>query len=130
MPNTEAEKLFTIIAEMAGGLIFGLLAGTLNTMIVESSSNALKIKEQMEDLRLFLRKKQVQKERREEVCLAVDQMMKKQGPSRRNSASLSVRRALLTPQAKPGSLYRRGSERLRAACSPRWEARGPSKNPP
>ena len=79
MPNTEAEKLFTIIAEMAGGLIFGLLAGTLNTMIVESSSNALKIKEQMEDLRLFLRKKQVQKERREEVCLAVDQMMKKQG---------------------------------------------------
>ena len=103
MPNTEAEKLFTIIAEMAGGLIFGLLAGTLNTMIVESSSNALKIKEQMEDLRLFLRKKQVQKERREEVCLAVDQMMKKQGTSRRNSASLSVRRALLTPQVNPGS---------------------------
>ena len=46
------------------------------------------------------------------------------GPSRARSASRSVRRALLTPQANPGSRYRCGKSTLRAASLPRQEQRG------
>ena len=44
-------------------------------------------------------------------------------PNRDQTASQSVRRALLTPSAKPGPLYRRGIEQLRAARGPRQEGK-------
>ena len=46
-------------------------------------------------------------------------------PARCLPASRSVWRALLTPQAKPGSLYHRGMSTLRAVRGPRQEEKGP-----
>ena len=42
----------------------------------------------------------------------------------RKPVSRSLRRALLTPQVNPGSLYRCGKSTLRAACGPCQEEKG------
>ena len=45
------------------------------------------------------------------------------GPSSRSSPSCPVQRAPLTPRVNPGSLYRYGTNNLRAACALRLEER-------
>lgn len=37
-PETDSEKLFSVFTELAGGMIFGILAGTLSSMIAEVRS--------------------------------------------------------------------------------------------
>ena len=38
VPRTDAEKLFAIATELAGGMIFGILAGTLSAMVTEQNA--------------------------------------------------------------------------------------------
>ena len=51
------------------------------------------------------------------------------GPSRAKSASRSLRRALLTPQANPGSLYRCGKRTQEQPVGHVWRERGPESAP-
>ena len=55
--------------------------------------------------------------------------LSEQARPERKSASRSLRRALLTPQVNPGSLFRCGNERLRAGFGPRQGQSGPGLFP-
>lgn len=76
-PNTDFEKVAAILTELAGGIIFGILAGTLSTMLMQSSASEQRSEVKMEELREFLTSKRVDKDLRKEVVLAMENFFKK-----------------------------------------------------
>lgn len=37
VPHTNTEKIFSILTELAGGILFGILAGTLSSMVMATN---------------------------------------------------------------------------------------------
>ena len=70
-PHTDMEKVFSIISELAGGITFGILAGTLSAMLTESNASEQKADEQIEALKTFMSSKRVHKTLRRQIT---DQM--------------------------------------------------------
>ena len=70
-PHTDMEKIFSIISELAGGITFGILAGTLSAMLTESNASDQKAEEQIEALKTFMSAKRVHKTLRRQIT---DQM--------------------------------------------------------
>ena len=76
-PNTDFEKITAILTELAGGIIFGILAGTLSTMLMQRSASEQRSEVKMEELREFLTSKHVDRELRKKVMLDMDTFFKK-----------------------------------------------------
>eukprot|EP01043_Picozoa_sp_COSAG02_P056564 COSAG02_NODE_6722_length_3401_cov_4.311932_1_plen_657_part_10 len=70
-PHTDLEKIFSIISELAGGITFGILAGTLSAMLTESNAADLRAEEQIDALKTFMTSKRVNKSLRRQIT---DQM--------------------------------------------------------
>ena len=70
-PFTDMEKVFSIISELAGGITFGILAGTLSAMLTESNAADQRAEEQIEALKTFMTSKRVNKPLRRQIT---DQM--------------------------------------------------------
>ena len=66
-PVTQYEKVFVIIIQLVGGIVFGILAGTLSAMLVEGSAMDAKLEEHNKELNEFLIAKRVSKTVREDV---------------------------------------------------------------
>ena len=47
-PHTDLEKIISIISELAGGITFGILAGTLSAMLTESNASTQRAEEQID----------------------------------------------------------------------------------
>ena len=47
-PATDTEKLFSIMTELAGGMIFGILAGTLSAMLTEAGAAAAEVEAELD----------------------------------------------------------------------------------
>jgi Ca2+-binding EF-hand superfamily protein len=76
-PSTDFEKVTAILTELAGGIIFGILAGTLSTMFMQSSAAEQRVEVKMEELREFLTSKRVDRALRKEVVLSMENFFKK-----------------------------------------------------
>ena len=76
-PSTDLEKVTAILTELAGGIIFGILAGTLSTMLMQSSAAEQRNDVKMEELREFLTSKRVNRKLRKEVVLSMESFFKK-----------------------------------------------------
>ena len=57
--RTDAEQIFSVLVELAAGLIFGILLGQLSSMITAGKVSEQRYTERMDSLREFLRKKKV-----------------------------------------------------------------------
>jgi len=66
-PTTDLEKMFSIITELAGGITFGILAGTLSAMVTESGAADQRAEEQLEALKTFMVSKRVNKGLRRQI---------------------------------------------------------------
>ena len=66
-PTTDLEKVTAILTELAGGIIFGILAGTLSTMLMQSSAAEQRSETKMEELREFLTSKRVDRKLRKQI---------------------------------------------------------------
>lgn len=70
-PFTDLEKVFSIISELAGGITFGILAGTLSAMLTESNAADQRADDQLGALKAFMTSKRVNKTLRRQIT---DQM--------------------------------------------------------
>jgi Ca2+-binding EF-hand superfamily protein len=70
-PHTDLEKIISIISELAGGITFGILAGTLSAMLTESNAADQRAEEQIDALKTFMTSKRVHKPLRRQIT---DQM--------------------------------------------------------
>jgi potassium voltage-gated channel Eag-related subfamily H protein 5 len=66
-PSTNSEKIFSIFTELAGCVIFGVVAGSLGALAMSSSMSERELKFQREQLREFLRSKRIRGPMQKEV---------------------------------------------------------------
>jgi Ca2+-binding EF-hand superfamily protein len=58
-PVTDVEKVFSIVTEVAGGITFGILAGTLSAMVTESNAGEKQAADHLDSLKTFMSAKRV-----------------------------------------------------------------------
>lgn len=78
-PNTDGEKVFSIVTELAGGMIFGILAGTLSSMLTEANAAAAAVESELDDIKNFMLSKGVSKNLRREVMTRMETFYKARG---------------------------------------------------
>ena len=71
-PVTDLEKLFSILTEVAGGITFGILAGTLAAMVTESNASEQQAAEELDSLKHFMSAKCVQHSLRHQIIEQMD----------------------------------------------------------
>lgn len=67
VPNTDGEKMFSILCELAGSVTFGIIAGSLSALAMSESMTRRKIKERSTKLDEFMRTKNVPRRMREDI---------------------------------------------------------------
>ena len=78
VPHTDAEKIMSILCELAGSVIFGIIAGSLSAIAMSESMTRREIKNRSAMLDEFMRTKNVPSE----VCV---RMTLARAPSRHSS---------------------------------------------
>ena len=71
-PFTNSEKVFSILAELAGCIIFGIIAGSLGALAMSTSMAAREMKYERERLDEFLKIKQIPSHLRQQVVEQMD----------------------------------------------------------
>eukprot|EP01043_Picozoa_sp_COSAG02_P044716 COSAG02_NODE_4021_length_5891_cov_414.995684_1_plen_1502_part_00 len=67
VPNTNSEKLVSILCELAGSVTFGIIAGSLSAIALSESITAREIKDRSAKLDEFMRTKKVPQAMRQEI---------------------------------------------------------------
>ena len=78
-PSTDTEKLFSIMTELAGGMIFGILAGTLSAMLTEAGAAAAEVEAELDMIKGFMLSKSVPKDTRRYIMTKMESFYKGKG---------------------------------------------------
>ena len=98
-PTTDLEKVTAILTELAGGIIFGILAGTLSTMLMQSSAAEQRSETKMEELREFLTSKRVDRKLRKQIVVSMESFFRQ-----KSAAEEETVLAMLPPKYKKSIL--------------------------
>ena len=79
LPVTDREKLYSITTELAGGMIFGMLAGTLSSMLTEAGAAAAEVENELDQIKGFMMSKAVSKETRRDIMAKMETFYKGKG---------------------------------------------------
>ena len=71
-PFTDVEKVFSILAELAGSIIFGIIAGSMGALAMSTKMSEREMQFERERLDEFLRLKRVNKQLRNQVSAQMD----------------------------------------------------------
>jgi CRP-like cAMP-binding protein len=77
VPNTDNEKLLSIFCELAGSVIFGIIAGSLSALAMAESLSVREIKIRRKQLEEFMHFKKVPKHMRKEFCFQMENWFSK-----------------------------------------------------
>lgn len=78
-PSTDPEKVFSIVTELAGGMIFGILAGTLSSMLTEANAAAAEVESELDSIKNFMLNKGVKKKLRRDIMATMETFYKTKG---------------------------------------------------
>ena len=79
LPVTDSEKLYSIATELAGGMIFGILAGTLSAMLTEAGAAAAEVENELDQIKGFMLSKAVSKDTRRVIMAKMESFYKGKG---------------------------------------------------
>jgi Ca2+-binding EF-hand superfamily protein len=79
LPVTDSEKMYSIATELAGGMIFGILAGTLSAMLTEAGAAAAEVENELDMIKGFMLSKSVGKETRRTIMSKMETFYKGKG---------------------------------------------------
>ena len=71
-PFTNAEKVFSILAELAGSIIFGIIAGSMGALAMSTKMSEREMMFERERLDEFLKLKRINKDLRRKVSEQMD----------------------------------------------------------
>ena len=78
-PATLNEKVFSVFTEVAGGIVFGLLAGTLGGMLAAAGAADAKVEGELDELTSFMLARRVKKDVRNDVVAQMQNYYKAKG---------------------------------------------------
>lgn len=78
-PHTDLEKVFSIVTEVAGGITFGILAGTLSAMLTESNASERAAEDQIDGLKNLMSSKRVHRPLRQQIMEQMEYFYRKKG---------------------------------------------------
>ena len=75
-PRTNAEVVFTLILQLIGAIVFGVVIGTVGTLLMSSKLLEEKVDRQLAELREFMHEKQIPKPLRKRIRDFMEQLYK------------------------------------------------------